>query len=112
MSEATVGPEPSGQTSRKAEVVSEATVVAPSSPRLRRVGGALAEGGGDSTAPPAADEASSGAGQGVGDSEQQEQESAAVAKRDREDDLLSFFAVAIALAIIAILIRKCYRFVA
>ena len=111
--ETTAGPESPGKTGGKAGAGSEATVVAPSSPRLRSVGGAPAEGGGDSTTPSAADDASSGAGRDVGDREQQEQESAAsVGNRDREDDLLSFVAVAIALAIVAILIRKCYRFVA
>eukprot|EP00903_Cladosiphon_okamuranus_P006195 g6092.t1 len=100
------------------------TVVAPSSPRLRSVGGAPAEGGGGSTTEPPVDDddrscSSAGTGGGVGSGgqpqhqQQQQEEETALAgeNRDREDDLLSFFAVAIALAIVGILVRKIYRFV-
>eukprot|EP00752_Nemacystus_decipiens_P014644 g13041.t1 len=96
-----------------------ATVVAPSSPRLRSAGGAPAEGGRDSTAKhpsgdgdPACTGEGTGSG-GVGSREQQRQQEASLADNpEREDDLLSFFAVVIALAIVGILIRKIYRFVA
>lgn len=97
------------------------TVVAPSSPRLRSVGEAPAAGGGDSTTQPPVDDddhscrgVGTGGSVGSGDHRQQPQQETALAEEnpEREDDLLSFFAVAIALAIVGILVRKIYRFVA
>lgn len=93
---------------------SDTTVVAgvPSSPRLRSVGGAPAEGGNASSASPAdGDETHGGEGEhGVQQQQQQRQEQEAVVSApEREDDMLSFFAVAIALAIVGILVRKALR---
>ncbi|CAM9556565.1 unnamed protein product [Ectocarpus fasciculatus] len=84
-----------------------AATTAPSSPRIRSVGGAPAEGGGDPTPSPANARSASEV-EGDGQQQQQQQESREDAL-GREDDVLSFVAVAIALAIVGILVRKALR---
>lgn len=111
--EATASAESSGERGGAAGGGAVTTAGAPSSPRLRSVGGAPAEGGGDSTtAPPDNDDACTGPRAGGAGSGEQQEAAGVADSPDREDDLLSFFAVAIALAIVGILIRKIYRVVA
>ncbi|CAM9502543.1 unnamed protein product [Ectocarpus sp. 4 AP-2014] len=87
--------------------ISETTATtAPSSPRLRSVGGAPADGGGDPTPSPAN---ARGASEVEGDGGQQQQQESREDDLGREDDVLSFVAVAIALAIVGILVRKVLR---
>lgn len=120
----TVSESPSGKiasTKKEAEVIAQASgekrgeigamsettaATAPSSPRLRSVGGAPVEGGGDLTPSPAN---ARGASEVEGDGGQQQQQESREDDLGREDDVLSFVAVAIALAIVGILVRKALR---
>ncbi|CAM9389619.1 unnamed protein product [Ectocarpus sp. 6 AP-2014] len=107
--EAEVIAQASGEKRGGIGAISETTATtAPSSPRLRSGGGAPAEGGGDPTPSPANARGASEVEGNQGQQQQQQQES----REDdlgREDDVLSFVAIAIALAIVGILVRKALR---